>query len=529
MVSAPRSKVYWALALAQSNRLLRVGFPSAPELDAAFVVAAWRGREALSEGFEHSLDLLTEDAGRPLKSLVGLPVCLEVETNTVGAMGAMGAMGAIARFGHGQVLRVEHRGADGGLARIRLTVVPFLTLLGLARDSRIFQDLSVPQIIEQLLGEARVSNPLVQWRLALRSSYPVRSTCTMYRESIRGFIERLAAEEGIFTFYAHAKEGLTLVFADAPDALTRSPQPTVPFHRTAPTEAQDSLLTLTATREIVPGSAGIASFDYKTVRMHQGAAPTAHDHGAGAALAAGLEDYDPQTQYYADAAQSARYATLRIEQFESAAKRSGGTGSSRWAATGTWQQVSGHPELDARPEEARQFMFIAVEHEARNNFAGELMANPPKSLVADDVAMEPGTYRNRFEAQRLAIPYRPAFARTAHAKPTAWGLQTAIVVGPPGEEIYTDALGRVKVAFGWHRDDPKNDKSSTWVRVSASWAGGGYGQLSLPRIGDEVLIGYLEDDIDRPVIMGRLHNGTHPPPSFSGGEWAAGQSRVIGD
>ena len=98
MVSAPRSKVYWALALAQSNRLLRVGFPSVPELDAAFVVAAWRGREALSEGFEHSLDLLTEDAGRPLKSLVGQPVCLEVETNTVGNNLIVGAYQAFRFF-----------------------------------------------------------------------------------------------------------------------------------------------------------------------------------------------------------------------------------------------------------------------------------------------------------------------------------------------------------------------------------------------------------------------------------------------
>ena len=229
----PRALGVSVLTLAQSNRLLRITFPAEPSLDGAFVVAAWRGREALSACYEHSIDLLTEDAYRPLKSLVGLAVRLAIQTNT---------STAAIRYIHGQVRRVEHRGADGGLARIRLVVVPFLALLELARDSRIFQDLSVPAIVEKLLEEARADNPLVRWRLALHGHYAPRSYCTMYRESVRAFIERLTAEEGIFWFFEHTDEAATLVLADAPDALAASPQETVPFHRTAPTEAQDSLM-----------------------------------------------------------------------------------------------------------------------------------------------------------------------------------------------------------------------------------------------------------------------------------------------
>jgi len=567
--------VYTA-AFAQERRLLRLDVGGlAPQTLLAWQVRAF---EAVSADYRLEVDCLSADGDLELKSLLG----------RIAEIGLLLPDGS-ARELSGLVESAAQTGSDGGFARYRLVIVPGLALLAHRRNSRVFQDLSVPQIVDTILAEHHAhGGPFAaacQWELQLTRDYPPRSYCLQYRESDHDFIRRLLAEEGIATRYAFSASETgtpshTLILFDDPWAAPPCAQPRVRFHRADASEENDTLTVWHATRRLRAGSSALASFDYKPVTALTADETTAVEQGeAGEAVERLLRDYEPQSPYYAaDSEELASYARRRQDVGDRAAKDHWGESTVRAFAAGTWFELVEHPRHDGRATDDACFLIRELTWEAQNNLPGELQdglagllglaargtASPGRTGVEATPSHQGAAlpYRNRLLAVRRDTPVLPDWqpmgtdttrtdsdgqivsagspnanaatagasllaalggSRAGHARPTAPGMQTATVVGPPGEEIHTDALGRIKIRFHWARDSDHpnggaalDDRASCWVRVLTPWAGQSYGHISLPRTGQEVLIGFLEGDIDRPVVLGSLYNGSHPTPAFSG-------------
>ena len=511
----------FASPFGQSDRLLTLRFGAGSGVSGDILLPhKIRGREALSECYRHDLQCLSSDAHLELKDLLGLPV-------EIGVLLADGGRRVLT----GLVTEARQLGSDGGFARYGLAVEPALATLRLRHNSRVFQDKSVPEIVRQILDEHIGANPAFtqsfQHRAELARDYPARSCCLQYRESDFAFISRLLREEGIsyrFAFEASevAPVHTLVLFDDAfnPDAAA---QPRVRFHRADGTEAEDSITGWQAARKIQSGASRLASFDYKSVSLFSGGEPSRAAQGeSGDALASTLEHYDPQTAYYgADTDEIGRYAALRQQARDLATKHFSGESSARALGAGQWFELADHPVHDQDGVEERQFLVTELSFEAENNLPQEIStAVTPSPLAGEGRGEEKqSVYHNTFQAVRRGIPVVPEYTQD-HAKPKSYGPQTATVVGPADEEIYTDELGRIKIQFHWQRQQDGhaslNETSSTWVRVGYPGAGSHWGHQHIPRIGQEVLVNFIENDIDRPVVAGVIHNGTHNPPTFSG-------------
>ncbi|QWT46973.1 type VI secretion system Vgr family protein [Azospira inquinata] len=497
---------------------------------------ALEGEEGLSQSYRYRVECLSPDVGLELKSLLGLAAALTVE-------GQDGA--PVVRCG--VVSGAEALASDGGFARYALTLEPPLALLKLRHTSRVFQDLTPDAIIRQILDEHRAANPVfaAQQQLDFHLTQPLspRSYCLQYRETDYDFIVRLLHEEGLAWRFDHSQEGtphVTLVAFDDPYAVPAAPLERVRFHRSDATEQEDGLSHWESQRQVVSSKVSLASFDYQPVTTLQGGDGSHVEQGKdGQAAGTTLEDYDPQSLYYAqDPDQLERYARLRQQAHDRSAKAFTGQGTVRGLLAGQWFRLDDHPALDGKGSDQREFVVTRQQFAARNNLPGELAQQLPPSLLGQSALTSPtaGTsgagslspteaqpFQTHLTAQRRGLPLTPAYAHSDQAKPTARGAQTATVVGPSGEEVHTDAQGRIKVQFHWQRPDEhptvganRDDTSSCWLRVAMPSAGAAWGHQFIPRIGQEVLVDFLEGDIDRPLITGVLYNGSHLPPTFSG-------------
>ncbi|SCK08599.1 type VI secretion system Vgr family protein [Vogesella sp. LIG4] len=494
------------------------------------------GEEALAGDYRFRVECLSPDDGIELKTLLGLPVRL-------GIAGADGSESLRC----GVVSSAEALGSDGGFAKYALTVEPPFALLRLRQTSRVFQDLSVEAIVRQIFAEHAAINPVFAAGQALdfvlAGSLPSRSYCLQYRESDHDFICRLLREEGLSWRYAHL-DGDTpqvkLVAFDDPYSLPAANLERVRFHRSDATEEEDGLTRWDGARQIVPGSVALATFDYQPVATGHSGDESALDQGLdGSRLQSSLQHYDAPGAYYAsDAEQLSHYARLRQQAHDAQAKTFSGGGAVRGLVAGQWFRLDGHPAHDGDGAEQREFVLTRQTLTVRNNLPAELARSLPTALrptLAASGDDSDAPFRSEFDAQRRGLPLTPAYADSAHAKPSARGAQTATVVGPANEEVHTDAHGRIKVQFHWQRPDEHpeiganlDDRSSCWLRVAMPSAGAAWGHQFIPRIGQEVLVDFIEGDIDRPVITGVLYNGSHPPPAFSGAGSLPGNKTLSG-
>ena len=528
----------------QTARILKLRFGEGSGVgESTLLPQVLRGREALSECYRYELDCLSPDTHLELKLLLGLPV----EVSVLLADGGY-------RVLSGLVTEARQLGSDGGFAKYGLVIEPALAILRHRTNSRVFQDKSVPEIVGTILDEHIASNAgfaqSFQHRALLSKDYPQRSYCLQHGESDRAFIERLLREEGISYRFSFSEETdtrnddseqqavptHTLILFDDAYVLDAAAQEKIRFHRADGTEGEDTITQWSAARQIQSGASALASFDYKAVSLHRGDDSTQRNQGEGGdGLSSTLEHYDPQTLYYGGPDDMARYATLRQQARDQNTKGFTGQGTARALSAGTWFELADHPNHDQDGQEDRQFLVTELSFEARNNLpdlsspvSGEGAAEgaPRSGGASTGVPLADGegqtdaspVYTNTFQALRRGIPVVPEYTQ-AHSKPRSTGPQTATVVGPAGEEIYTDALGRIKIQFHWQRQRDGhadlNETSSTWVRVAYPSAGGNWGHQYIPRIGQEVLIDFIEGDIDRPIVAGVVHNGAQLPPTFS--------------
>lgn len=436
-------------------------------------VARFRGTEEISSLYCFEIDLVSENHELAFDDIVGARALLTMNA----------AERAEDRYLHGVVSDFE-QGAEGKrLAVYRAVVVPEMWRLDQKQDFRIFQAMSTPAIIEKVLNDAGLTASAVDDRL--QGSYRTHEYRVQYRESDWAFILRLMEEEGIFCFFEHAEGRHTLVLGDSPTA--HSPiigDSTVIFRPPAGAQvSSEHIATFRYRQTVRPGKVTLRDYDFKRPDLDLESAAEGATDGV-------IEVYDYPGEYVEPADGSA-LANRRLEQWESIRRTA-------TAESGCMRLTTGHTFTLAehhRGDFNRGYMITRIEHECVQPVGDH-----------SDVAMR---YHNHFVCMPDDLPYRPPH-RTP--KPKIFGVQTAIVVGPPGEEIYPDEHARVKVQFHWDRVGRSDENSSCWIRVSQVWAGAGWGAMQIPRIGQEVVVDFLEGDPDRPLIVGRVYHGANVPP-----------------
>jgi len=450
----------------QKDRVLAVETPLG---DDVLLLEGLSGREVVSRPFHFTLQLLSEDPAIEAESLLREPVTISI-----------GLPDGTRRQINGRVSRFTQLGGAAVLHAYQADVVPWLWFLSLSNDCRIFQNKSVPEIIEEIFAdypEADFSNKCM-------GSYPAREYCVQYRESDLDFVSRLMAEEGIFYFFEHTESSHQLILADDPSTIPTCSQEDARVTSSPEGFIGEDIIT-TLQRELAVHPTSVTITDYNALQPSLNLLSTAN--------AGSYEEVYDYPGRFLETAEGERYAGLWLEALSASKETVKGRSRVRAFAAGHRFNLVGYPVKAAN----KAYLLLSVEHEALDG-----------SYRSPD-SSEGTEYRNRFECIPASVHYRPP--RT-HSKPTVRGTQTAVVVGPAGEEVYTDKHGRVKIQFHWDREGKKDENSSCWVRVASPWAGKGYGSVSIPRIGNEVVVDFLEGDPDRPIIMSSVYNAEQTPP-----------------
>ena len=447
--------------------------PYAPD---QLFVTSFEATEALSRPFRLEVSLFPVD-GEPLdlQEMLGKEALLRVPTPESD------------RYFHGEIHAARALGEHGGRLRYQLRIGPRLGRLELIRRSRIFQEQSVDEIVAAVLDGEKVEH-----RAALSGSYPKLEFCVQYRESDLAFVSRLLERDGLFYFFEHSDSGHTLVLGDGKAAL-------------APVAGGDALPYRPA-----GGFVGDEEHAFHVEEIHRLRAD-----------AVAVKDFDPLRPALDVSGQEEADSAV-LELYDYPAEVSDPSAASATAKVRLEERRQGALTLDARTHCARLHpgaLFTLSEH-PEDRFNQKLLVvkiahhgQQRETLGEPEPFRE--KYRNEVRCLPEATPFRPA-PRTP--RPRIGGLQTAMVVGPAGEEIHPDEHGRVKVQFHWDREGKKDEKSSCWVRVAQSWAGPGFGATYLPRIGQEVLVRFLEGNPDRPLVCGGVYNGEQPPAAGLPGE-----------
>ncbi|HCM9243003.1 TPA: type VI secretion system tip protein VgrG [Enterobacter bugandensis] len=435
------------------------------------------GREAMSESFALTLTVLGTDARIDRSKLLGQPVTVTIPTQSL----------LTSRYINGKITRVAVSAVEltgTRYAVYQLTVEPDLWPMKRDRNLRIFQGQTVPQIVKTLLGEHQVN---VEDKLT--GSYRVWDYCVQYQESSLDFISRLMELEGIAYHFRHDADKHTLVLTDA--ATQHQPfsgYEVIPYHQTPSggSTNEEGISQWALEDSVTPGIYSLDDYDFRKPNAWLFQAqqnPASPKPGS-------IDVYDWPGRFV-DKGHGEFYARIRQERWQVEHQQIQATATAAGIAPGHTFTLTNAPFFSDNGE---YLVTAAGYHFEENRYAsgeGETI------------------HRTDFTVIPSAVVYRPA---QSTAWPRTYGPQTAKVVGPKGESIWTDKYGRVKVKFHWDRLAKGDDTSSCWVRVSSAWAGQGYGGVQIPRVGDEVVVDFINGDPDRPIITGRVYNDASMPP-----------------
>ena len=450
---------------------------SLPGVEHAFQVLAFSGREAISEPYAFELELVSERVDLDLHSLLHQPAFL-CFADEVGGI-------------HGVIEQIAQGESGRRLTHYRLTLAPRLSRLAHRRNSRIFQQATVPQIIARLLEEHGLQADAYRFLLG-PSPYPARDYCVQYAESDLHFIQRLCEEEGIHYHFRHSRDGHVLVFGDDQTAFPRL-APTA--YRPGSGQVVDWPTINRFGVRVATCSTRVSRRDYDFEKPHL---PLQAEAASGAGP--NLEDYAYPGRFV-DRERGKQLSQRALERHRRDSERADGESDQPHLASGHFLALTDHPR-DAWND---LWLLTELHHEGKQpQVMGEFQTSA--STPADGFTQG---YRNRFSATPWAAAYRPDLR---HPKPRILGSQSAVVTGPAGEEIHCDAYGRIKVQFHWDRAGQADDKSSGWLRVASRWAGNRYGALAIPRVGMEVLVDFLDGDPDQPLVTGCLYHKENPVP-----------------
>lgn len=434
---------------------------------------AMRGREALSQLFEFEVDMVSPSFNLDLKKLLGTSLTIEVTD------------GAAPRYLNGTVVRFELVGRANETGRhyvYRALVQPWLWYLTRTTDCRIFQNKSVPEVLDEVLGKYGF-----EFEKRLTGSYRPWEYCVQYQESDFAFVSRLMEHEGIAYHFEHANNSHLLVLADDTGGYGK-----LPGYATIAYRPRDRVLHAMepcidqwrVSEQITSGRVMLDDFDFKKSRASLQSVrqdPKGHDHST-------YEVYE-WLGGYSEHQQGDTYAKIRLQELQCAHELAAGHTNVVGMAPGYLFEMTHCP----RESDNREYLVTETRYDLQEP---EYSTGSTESICQFDFTVLPSN-----------VPYRPA---RKTPKPRTNGPQTATVVGP--EEIWTDRFGRVKLQFRWDRYGQSDENSSCWVRVSSNWAGANYGTMHMPRVGQEVIVDFIGGEPDRPIITGRVYNNDQMPP-----------------
>jgi len=440
-------------------------------------VLSFSGVEGLSQLYSFDVELVSTDKDLDFDKLINKSVLLKIKGPK------------LERLVHGIATRVDLVGMKKTRARYRLHLAPPHYRLTFRRRLRIFQDKTTQDIVTQVLKEGGISKGLV-WKL--KEKYKPRNYCVQYRESDLAFISRLLEEDGIAYHFEHAEKELRTVFTDDNSAFKGIAEPVEVSYNAdqSMTPTEEYVNSFSFGQQLRVGKVHLRDFSFKQ--------PGSPIDGVAEGKEKALEVYEYPGEF-GDKELAERLAKVRLQEHE-LERQLGGGGSdcNRFIPGATFKLGGGYPRTDLKQE----YLLIGVMH-----------SGSQPAVMGEEGGGGKVEYHNTFHTIPVKVTYRPARATPV---PVVHGTHTATVVGPKGEEIYVDNHGRVKVHFHWDREGKSDETGSCWIRVSQGWAGSGYGGMFFPRVGQEVLVGFLEGDPDRPYITGRVYNavqskGYDPP------------------
>ena len=433
-----------------------------------------RGREELGRPSEFELSALATRGDINPSDLLGKTVTVKLELLKGGF-----------RYFNGHVTRFAQGDTVGRYYEYRMTVRAWLWFLTRTTDCRIFQEKTVPEIIKEVFADHKMA----VFEDGLTATYSQREYCVQYRETDFDFVSRLMEEEGIFYYFEHSDGKHTLKLVDSDSGYKKLEKASIAYY--PPGRAlhgdEEYIQTFRQDQRIQPGTVALHSFDCFKPKADLGVKAKnvqQHEH-------ADYEIFDYAGDYI-QADHGDHYVRLRVDELHSEFDRADAECNVREIAIGRLFDLTNAPRRD----QEREYLIVGAEWELQNN-------------TYETNTDEDAIYRCTMTVLQSRQQFRPA--RTT-PRPTMGGPQTAVVVGPAGDEIYCDKHGRVKVQFHWDRYGKRDENSSCWVRVSQPWAGKDWGTVSIPRIGQEVVVDFLEGDPDQPLITGRVYNGDNMPP-----------------
>jgi type VI secretion system secreted protein VgrG len=443
--------------------------------DDVLLLRSMTATEEMGRLFEYELSLVSDNESIKMDDILGQRVTVRLELGDDKK-----------RYFDGFVSRFVQTGLSVRGVTYEATVRPWLWFLTRRADCRIFQEMSVPDIVKKVFQDAGFSD----FDLSLNGNHGPWEYCVQYRETDFNFVSRLMEQEGIYYFFKHEDGKHTLKLADNYGAHEALPgNETVPFYPPSDKVREDHAYEWSITQEVFPGVYSLQDFDFEK----PGADLSAQSKIKRNHAQAEAEIYDYPGEYHEEK-DGKDYAKSRIEELQWQHEQIEGAGIVRGLLPGGLFKLSGHP----RDDQNREYLVVSAVHELESpDFeTGGSGEDGPNCTC-------------RFEAIESKTPFRTP---RLTPKPIIQGPQTAMVVGKSGEEIWTDKYGRVKLQFHWDRQGKKDENSSCWVRVAQVWAGATWGSIHIPRIGQEVIVEFLEGDPDQPIITGRVYNADSMPP-----------------
>jgi type VI secretion system secreted protein VgrG len=458
-----------AIGFTQASRALRIDTPLGSD---TLLLRSFSGQEGVSQLFRFQLELLSENDSISFDSIVGKKVTVHLQILD----SERGFNGFISRFSQGR--------RDENLTYYRAEMVPWLWFLTRKADCRIFQHKTAPDIIKKVFEDLGFQD----FQFRLYGSFRPRDYCVQYRETNFNFVSRLMEEEGICYFFEHSQDGSKHTLVLANDEGAHKPCPGQPKARcdlvSGGRRFEDVISEWRVEQEYRPSAWAHTDYNFETPSTDL--MVSVKEEGT-------YEIYD-YPGVYTKKGDGDQLAKTRLQETLAFKSRVSGKSNCRCFTAGSLVEVTDHYRKDMN----QKWMLTAVYHQCT---MGEAYISGGND--------EGFFYSNTFECIPASVPFRPL---RVTPKPSVQGCQTALVVGPDGEEIYTDKYGRVKVQFHWDREGKKNENSSCWIRVSSPWAGKGWGGISIPRIGQEVVVDFLEGDPDQPIIVGRVYHAESMPP-----------------
>ncbi|HLJ50219.1 MAG TPA: type VI secretion system tip protein TssI/VgrG [Bryobacteraceae bacterium] len=457
----------------QDNRIVAIETPLG---DNVLLLEKVNGHESVSRIFTYHVDLLSEKSDVTFDDIVGQRVTVTIHLANDEK-----------RYINGFVSRFVQSGKDNRFAHYQAEIVPWMWFLTRNVNCRIFQNKSVVDIITQIFRDLGFQD----FKNSTQGSYDSLEYCVQYRETDFNFVSRLMEQYGIFYFFQHELSKHTLVLADSPSSFDPCPnQPTARFETMGRVTDEARITAFQIGHELRSGQYALNDYNFKTPLTDLDVTePTLYKVANNTAF----EIYDYPGDYL-NKGSGETVAKVRMQEEESGHEVGHGVSNCAGFIAGYRFDLQEHYRSDLN----KTYVLMEVQHFANCGAAYQTTAADEEDL-----------YTNHFTVIPKTVDYRPM---RITPRPIVQGPQTAVVVGPGGEEIYVDEFGRVKVQFFWDREGKANENSSCWIRVSQLWAGKKWGAMWIPRIGQEVIVDFLEGDPDRPIITGRVYNADQMPP-----------------